>query len=77
MTAVVRHREANKRMPLPTRGGATLTYTAYFVAACGRRGCAPRRRLNSRLHGGGHRADIGRLHVGVAGGAAGRVWSCR
>ncbi|MFZ1768911.1 MAG: dihydrolipoamide acetyltransferase family protein, partial [Caldilinea sp.] len=31
MTAVVRHREANKRTY--TRDGATLTYTPYFVAA--------------------------------------------
>ncbi|MFN3333540.1 MAG: biotin/lipoyl-containing protein, partial [Caldilinea sp.] len=31
MTNVVRHREANKRTF--TRNGATLTYTAYFVAA--------------------------------------------
>lgn len=31
MTAVVRHREANKRTY--TRNGATLTYTAYFIAA--------------------------------------------
>ncbi|HRA68538.1 MAG TPA: 2-oxo acid dehydrogenase subunit E2, partial [Caldilinea sp.] len=62
MTAVVRHREANKRTY--TRDGATLTYTPYFVAAVvvGLRAVPE---ANSRF------TDAGillhqRIHVGVA-----------
>lgn len=62
MTAVVRHREANKRTF--TRNGATLTYTAYFIAAtiAGLRAVPE---VNSRF------TDAGivrheRIHIGVA-----------
>lgn len=62
MTNVVRHREANKRTF--TRNGATLTYTAYFIAAtvAGLRAVPE---ANSRFTDAGiviHR----RMHIGVA-----------
>lgn len=62
MSAVVRHREANKRTY--TRNGATLTYTAYFVAAAVT-GLRAVPEANSRF------TDAGiilhqRTHVGVA-----------
>jgi 2-oxoisovalerate dehydrogenase E2 component (dihydrolipoyl transacylase) len=62
MTAVVRHREANKRTF--TRNGATLTYTAYFIAAAvaGLR-AAPE--ANSRFTDAGI-VRHGRIHIGVA-----------
>lgn len=62
MTSVVRHREANKRTY--TRNGATLTYTAYFIAAAVA-GLRAVPLANSRF------TDAGivlhqRIHVGVA-----------
>lgn len=62
MTNVVRHREANKRTY--TRNGATLTYTAYFIAAAVA-GLRAVPLANSRF------TDAGivlhqRMHVGVA-----------
>ncbi len=62
MTAVVRHREANKRTF--TRNGATLTYTAYFIAAT-IAGLRTVPEVNSRF------TDAGivrheRIHIGVA-----------
>jgi 2-oxoglutarate dehydrogenase E2 component (dihydrolipoamide succinyltransferase) len=62
MTAVVRHREANKRTY--TRDGATLTYTPYFVAAIVA-GLHAVPEANSRF------TDAGillrrRIHIGVA-----------
>jgi len=62
MTAVVRHREANTRTF--TRNGATLTYTAYFIAAT-IAGLRTVPEVNSRF------TDAGivrheRIHIGVA-----------
>ncbi|HAJ38840.1 MAG TPA: 2-oxo acid dehydrogenase subunit E2 [Chloroflexi bacterium] len=62
MTNVVRHREANKRTY--TRNGATLTYTAYFIAAAVA-GLRAVPLANSRF------TDAGivihqRVHIGVA-----------
>ncbi|HHY54981.1 MAG TPA: 2-oxo acid dehydrogenase subunit E2 [Chloroflexi bacterium] len=62
MTAVVRHREANKRTF--TRNGATLTYTAYFIAAA----VAALRavpEVNSRFTDAGI-VRHARMHIGVA-----------
>jgi len=62
MTNVVRHREANKRTY--TRNGATLTYTAYFIAAAVA-GLRAVPMANSRFTDAGivlHRC----MHVGVA-----------
>ncbi len=62
MTAVVRHREANKRTL--TRDGETLTYTPYFVAAivAGLRAVPE---ANSRFSDDGILV-LGRIHVGIA-----------
>src|SRR5690606_36411926 len=62
MTAVVRHREANKRTL--TRDGETLTYTPYFVAAivAGLRAVPE---ANSRFSDNGILV-LGRIHVGIA-----------
>lgn len=62
MTAVVRHREANKRTF--TRNGATLTYTAYLIAAAVA-GLRAMPEVNSRFTDAGIvRHD--RVHIGVA-----------
>ena len=62
MTAVVRHREANKRTL--TRDGETLTYTPYFVAAivAGLRAVPE---ANSRFSDAGILL-LRRIHVGIA-----------
>lgn len=62
MTAVVRHREANKRTF--TRNGATLTYTAYFIAAAVA-GLHAAPEANSRFTDAGI-VRHGRIHIGVA-----------
>lgn len=62
MTAVVRHREANKRAL--TRDGATLTYTPYFVAAIVT-GLRAVPEANSRFTGDGILL-LRRIHVGMA-----------
>ena len=74
MTAVVRHREANKRTL--TRDGETPTYTPHFVAAIVAGLRAPCRRPTAASDDDGILL-LRRIHVGIAGGGGRRPLSCR